>query len=115
MNTEINNNYNESEQEKIIEIAFRAGGFLFPETVEEVKEFEKNYGNTDVILPTALQYPTFLDILNLNKLNKIVEFPLENLAMAARAENKNQLPKNILDLMAEDRKQSDTKRKFKKR
>ncbi len=49
-----------SKPKKKIERTLRTGGFLFPETVDEVKEFERIYGATDVILPTELQEPHFL-------------------------------------------------------
>lgn len=53
-------NSKSNQQEKMIEQALKTSGFLFPETVEEVKEFERIYGTTDVILPVELKEPTFI-------------------------------------------------------
>ena len=47
-------------QEKMIEQALRTGGYVLPTSDNEVKEFERIYGTTDVILPEELQEPTFL-------------------------------------------------------
>lgn len=43
-----------------IERILRTRGFIFPETIEEVIEFEKIYGTTEVILPYELQNPSYL-------------------------------------------------------
>jgi hypothetical protein len=95
----------------MIEKAFRTGGFIFPETVDEVKEFERIYGRTDVILPAELQNLDFLySQFKKSSKKKITIIHSENLAMAAR-EGNDQLPDEIKNLMAEHRKKADSKRK----
>jgi len=82
-------------QERIIEKALKTGGFIFPQTVEEVKEFERIYGTTDMILPVKLQTPTFLDSLDKKEHNsRVVKFPCEDFAMAAREGSKS-LPTEV--------------------
>jgi hypothetical protein len=107
----VKDNSKETQQEKMIEKALRTGGFIFPETVEEVKEFERIYGKTDVMMPTELQEPDFL-YSQKKKIGKIkmVTLHSENLAMAAR-EGSNHMPDEIKFRMAEDRKKVDLKRK----
>ena len=104
-----------NDQEKLIEKGLRTGGFAFPQTVKDVIEFEKNFGNTDMILPDSLQEPAFLQYKHQKpfdiKTQSVQE--AENLAMAAR-EGSNGLPDDILKLMAEDRKKADTGAKKKK-
>lgn len=101
-------------QEKIIEKAIRTGGFAFPKTISEVKEFERIYGTTDVILPIELQDTGFLYSQS-NQINKTKTetFECDNLAWAAR-EASCLLPEEIKKKMAEDRKKADIKRKRKK-
>lgn len=108
-------NSDSNQQNKMIENALKTGGFLFPETVEEVKEFERIYGSTDVILPAELQEPTFISS-KLDKGNslKVVKFPSENFAMAAR-EGKSDLPKEIQQKIIKDIKNVEKKvKKIKK-
>lgn len=104
----------QDQQEKMIEKSLRTGGFIFPETVDEVKEFERIFGTTDVILPTELQEPSFL-YTQPKKGGKAIVAKLqpENLAMVAR-DGFSQLPDEIKKRMAQDRKNADTKRKRKK-
>jgi hypothetical protein len=93
------NNTNIKIQEEMIEKALREGGFLFPETPEEVAEFEKKFGSTDVILPEDLRqapHPKKNRVVKLNKQEK-----QQNLAMAAR--EGSQLPEEIQKKMKEDR------------
>lgn len=111
----VNGNSKETQQEKMIEKALRTGGFIFPETIDEVKEFERIYGTTDVILPAELQEPNFL-YTQARKIGKakVATLHPENLAMAAREGSNHQLPDDIKKRMAEDRKKADLKRKRKK-
>ncbi len=94
-------NTNETRQEKMIQKAFRKGGLLFPETPEEVLEFEKRYGKTDIILPEELQEPSFITSKSPLQTKKKKLEAFENLAMAAR--EGSQLPTDILEKMKEDR------------
>lgn len=108
------NNSNDDQQEKMIEKALSTGGFLFPTTVDEVKEFERIYGTTNVILPQELQEPTFLDAATENKGKaKVIKFPSENFAMAAR-EGSSKLPIELKHKIIQDIKNSITKKKKKK-
>ncbi len=104
-----NSNLNEIQQEKLIQKTLRTGGFLFPETPEEVVEFEKQFGNTDVLLPEELREPTFLN----SKRNNIVKIkPVVtkgNLAMAAREGSK--LPDELLGQMKKHREQAKRNKK----
>jgi len=110
----VNGNSKEIQQEKVIEKAFRTGGFIFPETIEEVKEFERIYGITNVILPVELQEPSFLySQANESSKSKSVILLPENLAMAARG-GSNHLPDEIKKRMEKDRNRADSKRKRKK-
>lgn len=85
---------NNQEQEKMIEKALRTTGFLFPKTVEEIKEYEKIYGTTSVILPPDLETPEF--IYNKKKVaTKVIKLYTEdNFSMAAR-EGKSGMPEEI--------------------
>jgi hypothetical protein len=101
----------DNHQENIIGKTFRAGGFLFPETVDEVKVFEQIYGATDVILPQELQEPSFLYSNQKKKLNAyFIADCSENLALAAR-EGSHKLPADIQKRMEDDRIKEDAKRK----
>jgi len=107
-------NSKEIHQEKMINKALRTGGFIFPETIDEVKEFERIYGKTDVILPAELQEPDFLYSKSKEKGHpKVANLDSENLAMAAR-KGINQLPEEIISKMKKDRKRVEAKRKRKK-
>lgn len=109
----VNKNSAENKQEKIIEQALKTGGFLFPETIDEVKEFERIYGTTEIILPPGLEEPTFLDSKKVNvSKEKKVATTNENFALAAR-EGSNKLPDQIINRMSEDRKKASVKRKNK--
>lgn len=94
-------NITDIQKEILIQIALRTGGFLFPETPEEVIEFEKQFGNTDLVLPEDLNKPSFLNpkISTLIKKKRLTAN--ENLAMAAR--KGSQLPEQILKRMKEHR------------
>lgn len=94
-----------------IEFVLKTNGFLFPETVEEVIEFEKNFGNTNVILPNSLETPDFLYTKKSNS-TIIQSAQPENLAMAAR-NGKNTIPNDVLEIMKSDRRKSDLENKIK--
>lgn len=97
-------------QNKMIEKVLKTGGFLFPETVEEVKEFDRIYGSTDVILPFELQEPIFLNSKSSEGFkSKSVKSRSENFAMAAR-EGTLELPKEIQQKIIEYIKKSKPKR-----
>jgi hypothetical protein len=96
---------NSATKESLIEYVIKTNGYLFPETVEEVIEFEKNFGTTNVILPEELDSTDFLyteksnsTILELN--NK------DNFAMAAR-NGKSVISEHILRRMEDDRNKHD--------
>lgn len=111
----ISDKFKSNQQEKMIEQALKTSGFLFPETVEEVKEFERIYGTTDVILPAELQEPTFLySKSERGNSSKVVKFPSANFAMAAR-EGKSDLPKEIQQKIIKDIKNIEKKVKKKKK
>ncbi len=104
-----NSNLNDTQQEKLIQKTLRTGGFLFPETPEEVVEFEKQFGNTDILLPEELRDPTFLN----SKREKIIKkSPIAikgNLAMAARDGSK--LPDELLEEMKKHRERAKMNKK----
>lgn len=103
------NNSKSNQQDKMIENALKTSGFLFPETVEEVKEFERIFGTTEVILPAELQEPTFLYSESEKRgHSKVVKFPSENFAMAAR-EGLSTLPKEIQEKIIKDIKKTERK------
>jgi hypothetical protein len=109
------NNSQNDQQEQMIEKALNTGGFLFPKTVDEVKEFERIYGTTNVILPLELQEPDFLNLELENKTKtKVVKFPSENFAMAAR-EGSSKLPSEIQQKIIQDIKNSHSKKKKKRK
>lgn len=88
-----------------LEYLLRTNGHLFPETVAEVFEYERKFGDTDIIIPEDMQTPSFLEKTN-NESNshlKVVKSMSENYAMAARLENGNQLPDYIKKRMEDDR------------
>lgn len=105
---------NEKEQDKMIEKALRTSGFLFPKTVDEIKEYERIYGTTSVILPPDLESPDFL--YNKKKTTgKILKLHAEdNFAMAARdgkLEMSEKIKNKILsDIDASEKKQKKNKK-----
>ncbi|MDO9187416.1 MAG: hypothetical protein Q7W13_15485 [Bacteroidia bacterium] len=104
-------NQTQNQQEKLIQKALRTGGFLFPETVDEVIEFEKSFGNTDVILPEDLQQPLFLETpTKKTSKAKIIALQEEKLAMAAR-EGSPKITEEVRKRMEVDRKKVDAKTK----
>src|SRR5688500_14939591 len=93
---------NQKSDEKFIQQAIKANGFLFPVTVSEVIEFEKKFGDTEIILPDELQEPLFLTktIKNSGSTKSLV-LKEENLAMAAR-DGSEQISDEIRKKMDED-------------
>ena len=111
MKRNIKDNSKNSHQDKLILKALRTGGFLFPESIDEVKEFERIYGKTDIILPPELQDPTFLERkLKIWSNTKNVKFPSENFAMAAR-EGSSKLPNEIKLKIIKDIKNTEARRR----
>lgn len=100
-----------SQQEQIIQRALRTAGFLLPETPEEVAEFERKFGSTDILLPEALQTPDFIKTKPVISISKKPQIILENLAMAAR--DGSQLPDDILKAMKEHRQKAKQEKKKK--
>lgn len=90
-----------------LEFLLRTNGFLFPETVNEVSEYERRFGDTDIILPDDMKEPTFLEKA-LSKLPgnhlKAIKSEKDDFAIAARLENGSQLPDHIKKRMEDDRK-----------
>lgn len=104
------NNNNDIQQEQIIQKALRISGFICPETPEEVIEFEKKFGTTDLTLPEELREPSFLakpDTVFSKKAKTISE----NLAMAAREGSR--LPEEVLQKMKEHRDKANREKKKK--
>ncbi|RIH66187.1 hypothetical protein D1164_04555 [Mariniphaga sediminis] len=102
MKKQSNSKYQDSQKEMNIQRALRTGGFLFPENVDEVEEYELLYGNTDFILPEELQEPVFLD----TKKSEDIIFPdttnTVRVTMAAR-DGKNFIPEHIKEKMKQER------------
>lgn len=99
---------NDIQQNKLIEDALKTSGFLFPETVEEVEEFERIYGQTEVILPRELQEPTFLYFETENgHFIKTISLTLDNFAMVAR-EGLSKLPIDIQQRIIDDIKKTES-------
>lgn len=101
----------DNQQNKLIETTLKTSGFLFPKTVEEVKEYERVYGTTDIILPLELQESTFLYTESIEVQNLNLEIlPSDNFAMAAREGVSNNLPEEIQRKIIEDIKKAEQKR-----
>lgn len=102
-------------QESIIEKILRTSGYAFPLTDNELKEFEKLFGTTEIILPPELNDPTFLferpkkKSKNEKKKNDNINF-----AMAAR-EGLPKLPKEIQQKIVNDIKATKAKGKKKRK
>lgn len=79
------NNLNEQSKDKLIEKTLKTCGFLFPETIAEVQEYERLFGNTEFTLPLELQDPTYLfdDSICMCKVD-LGDSSESNFAMAAR-------------------------------
>ncbi len=107
MKKRANNNSENYQQNRMIERSLKTGGFLFPETFEDVREFERIFGATDVILPAELQEPTFIYPNEKVEFNS-VEPENDNFAMAAR-EGTSELPKEIQQKIINDIKSAEKK------
>lgn len=108
-----NRNNIENKQEQLIYDALCTGGFTFPQTVMEVKAFEKTFGTTDISLPENLKIPDFIAKGKSKKDLKaqiIAIQPRDNFAVAAR-EGAAKISNEILSKMKEDRKRADKKHK----
>ena len=105
MKTEQTNNKNSNDPKLDLEFLLRTNGFLFPETVNEVSEYERTFGDTDIILPDDMQEPTFLEkaLSRFTATEQKAGNELENYALAARQEKGNELPDYIKKKMDEDR------------
>ncbi|MCB2194428.1 MAG: hypothetical protein KQH79_01135 [Bacteroidetes bacterium] len=95
-------NRTQIDQELIIQRAISSGGFLFPETVNEVIEYERRFGNTDVILPDDLKEPLFLESKDDCSPISAVDSS-SNYSMAARTADES-IPEEIKIRMERDRK-----------
>ncbi len=105
------NSSKREKQEELIQKAMHNSGFLFPETIEEVEEFERIYGTTAIILPEVLRTPVFPDDLVTKKpLEKLMTAP--KLAMAAKGA-KHKMTDEVSRQMAAERRVADAK--FEKR
>jgi hypothetical protein len=110
MNNPSKNESHSPKKNKLIEKALRVGGYSFPQTIDEVSEFERLYGTTDVILPPELQEPFFLYAhFELNP--KINASPDQKTAisMAAR-EGSSILPVEIKSRIIQDIKTEEAKK-----
>jgi hypothetical protein len=101
------NNSNSKDFKVDLEFLLRTNGFLFPETVHEVSEYERTFGDTDIILPDDMQEPTFLKeaFSRMEISNNIVQIKSqpENCSLAARDDAGEQLPDHIRKRMDDDR------------
>lgn len=105
---------NDQEKDKMIEKALRTTGFLFPKTIEEIKEYEKIYGTTSVILPPDLETPEFI-YSKKKVVAKVIKLHTEdNFAMAAR-EGKTGMPEEIKNKIKADIDSAQKKNKRKKK
>ena len=71
---------NEKNFEKRLKSSLKQNGYLFPTTDEEVANFEKLYGNTDLAIPSEIDNP---EAILKNRGEKPVESEEEFLACAA--------------------------------
>ncbi|MGZ3858140.1 MAG: hypothetical protein ACXVMS_01325 [Flavisolibacter sp.] len=103
MNRKTNQPKESLHHEELIQKVLKSNKKLFPETVEEVMEFEQKYGTTDIILPEELQEPTFLYSF---EEADVINTPFQYVtAVAARNENE-EIPGDIRKRMDEDRKKA---------
>ncbi len=97
------NTKNTSDFEKYVQHALKSFGFLFPSTEEDVIEFEKRCGNTEVILPEQLREPDFLYTgTNPQDSLKVLNI-YESHAHAARNSNGSYIPDEVRERMKKDR------------
>lgn len=102
-----------SQQERLIEKTLRAGGFTFPETVEEVREFERIFGTTDITMPDELNDTSFLYNSNKNSAKKALVAPISVFAAAARGASSH-LSEAVKKQMESDRRKADALSNIKK-
>jgi hypothetical protein len=97
------NKKSDTELEKSLNKALKSFGLLFPSTEEEVIEYEKRCGNTEIIMPEDLREPDFL--YSNERSLKVVElkFDYENVALAARESMGNSIPNDVRERMNKDR------------
>ncbi|AYL96535.1 hypothetical protein [Mucilaginibacter celer] len=110
MANETKKNPTEKDQSPDLEFLLRTNGYLFPETINEVSEYEKRFGDTDIILPDDMREPTFLEkALSKVQGNKLtaIKNKDDNFAIAARLEKGTELPERIKKKMDEDRNKSE--------
>lgn len=89
-------------QEEVIEKVLKSNKKLFPETIQEVMEYEAKYGSTDITLPESLQNPTF--IYTMPQLDS-VSFQTDAIISAVAARNEGiELTPEIKKRMGIDRK-----------
>ncbi|MDB5142513.1 MAG: hypothetical protein JWQ66_1226 [Mucilaginibacter sp.] len=105
MKTASNNDQTEKNENLNIEYILRTNGYLFPETINEVIEYEKKFGDTDITLPDDMKIPDFLNKpLSLKSEKPVKEKTIqENFVLAARMENCSSLPDHIKKRMEEDK------------
>ena len=105
---------NDQERERISEQAFfkalRIYGYIFPETEEELENFEKSVLKVKIEIPSKLENP--LDLLKMGRIETISEFRdffddqiEENLAQAAR--EGSDIPEDVWKQMEKDREKSE--------
>src|SRR5262245_26443855 len=96
------NDSTDPKKRNLIEKALRYGGYSFPQTIDEVSEFERLFGSTDVLLPPDLQEPFFLyAMLDSNPESNKMEDQRAKFSLAAR-EASSQLPEDIVNKIIRD-------------
>lgn len=100
-----------------IQFALMTSGLVFPATASQVKEYEKKFGSTSVLLPEDLIEP---DFLHKGKAKKHAGKSLKtdedylNYAIAAR-EGKLEISPEIRERMNSDRSGAESKQKRKRK
>lgn len=102
--------HNADKFESSLQQALKGGGHLFPTSDEEVKNFERLYGSTDIEMPEKFKTPDFI-LSSLKKETVIKEEA--TYAMAARSGKK--LPKEVMKNMRKDRDDAVAKSKASKK
>lgn len=106
----MSNYLNKADQEKAFYKALRSYGYIFPETDEELQNFEISISKMKFNIPDKFNNP--LKILNAGKIEKVDEFSSfydeeieENLAQAAR--KGTSIPDEVWIQMEKDRKKAE--------
>ena len=106
----MSNYQNKADQEKAFHKALKSYGYIFPETDEELQNFEISISKMKFDIPDKFSNP--LTILSTGKIKKVNEFNTfydeeveENLAQAAR-EGSN-IPDEVWIQMEKDRKNAE--------